>query len=85
VPTWVSSINTSFFFIIPKEISKSAKSYYNIYTLSKEKGKIIPIKCSRCSEKNLEYYVLSRADCYREYTKSVGCDSCDMFGSSASS
>ncbi|PQE06812.1 hypothetical protein CJF30_00008729 [Rutstroemia sp. NJR-2017a BBW] len=45
----------------------------------------MPVKCSRCSEKNLECRVLPGADRCGECTKSVGRDSCDVFGSSASS
>ncbi|PQE10689.1 hypothetical protein CJF31_00011309 [Rutstroemia sp. NJR-2017a BVV2] len=63
-----------------KELSKSSRSCYSIYLRTKKKGKIISVKYSCYSEKNLEYHILSRADYYREYTKSTGCDSYDIFG-----
>jgi hypothetical protein len=70
---------------MPKEISKSAKSRLNIYYRALEKGKIMPVKCSRCSSKNLECRVLPGAERCGECIKSVGRDSCDVFGASAAS
>src|SRR4051812_22676700 len=69
---------------MPKEISKSAKSRHTVYLRTQEKGKIMPVKCSRCSEKNLECRVLPGADRCGECVKSIGRGSCDVFGNSAS-
>jgi hypothetical protein len=45
----------------------------------------MPIRCSRCVSKNLEYRVLPNSDQCRECSRSTGRAACDVYGNSASS
>jgi hypothetical protein len=71
-------------FIMPKEISKATKSRYNAYFRSLKEGKIMPVKCSRCVSKGLECRVLPGSERCGECVKSIGRDTCDVYGVSRS-
>jgi hypothetical protein len=70
---------------MPKEKSKSAKSRHNVYIRSKEKGRIMSVRCSRCVSKNLECRVLPDSDQCGECSRSIGRAACDVYGNSVSS